>query len=95
MSKLATLILALALLGAATAATAETMSCFVDTAANDHFTPRECFGWWVPGRHFATAVFRVDNLLPNAEVLWSNSQCDSSSATCAVDYDRLCGARRR
>jgi len=83
MSKLVTLVLALALLGASTAATAATMSCFVDTPANDPFTPNRCFGV-VPGRQFTTAVFRVDNLLPNAEVLWSDSRCDSSSATCAV-----------
>ena len=63
MSKLVTLVLALALLGAATAATAQTMSCFVDTRANDPFTPTRCFGV-VFGARFTMAVFRVDSPLP-------------------------------
>jgi len=59
MRKLVTLVLALALWGASTAATAATMSCFVDTPALDPFTPKVCFGE-VPGAKYTTAVFRVD-----------------------------------
>jgi hypothetical protein len=84
MSKLVTLALALALLGASTAATAATMSCFVDTPADDRFTPNRCFGV-VPGAKYTTAVFRVDAPLPeNFEVVWSDSRCNPDHSVCSV-----------
>jgi hypothetical protein len=84
MRKLVILVLALALLGASTAATAATMSCFVDTRANDPFTPNRCFGV-VPGAKYTTAVFRVDSPLPeNFQVLWSDSRCNPDDSVCTV-----------
>jgi hypothetical protein len=91
MGKLATLIIALALLGVATAATAQTeqtaltgntMSCFVDTPANDEFTPTVCSA--VVNRQSTKAVFRVDNFTPGANVQWSDSRCVSGRETCTV-----------
>jgi hypothetical protein len=84
MRKLVTLVLALALWGASTAATAATMSCFVDTPALDPFTPKVCFGE-VPGAKYTTAVFRVDPPLPeHFEVLWSDSRCNPDHSVCTV-----------
>jgi hypothetical protein len=88
MRKLVTLGLALALLGASTAAAAATMSCFVDTPANDRFTPNRCFGV-VPGAKYTTAVFRVDPPLPeNFQVLWDgdrpDSPCNPDHSVCSV-----------
>jgi hypothetical protein len=84
MKELVKPLLICALLGSPMAATAETMSCFVDTPALDRFTPHRCFAV-VFGARFATALFRVDRPLPNNyEVLWSDTRCDSTKSTCAV-----------
>lgn len=84
MKELVKPLLVCALLGSPMAATAETMSCFVDTPRLDRFTTPRCFSV-IFGAQSATAVFRVDPPLPNNfKVLWDDTRCNSTQSTCAV-----------
>lgn len=56
------------------------MKCFVDTPALDIFTFDSCFS--VGAARTTTAVFRIDNMPANFTIIWSDSRCNSSSATC-------------
>jgi hypothetical protein len=89
MSKLATLVLALALLGAATAATADTMSCSVAGTNPPVYTPDVCDAF-KPGISYAWAKFRVDPAPPLtieqiALVQWTSApHCNYTSYICSV-----------
>jgi hypothetical protein len=83
MRTLMTLVLAV-VLGAATTATAATMSCLVDTPALDRYTPENCTAV-IPGAQFATASFRIDPPLPqHFQVFWSDARCNPQKVVCNV-----------
>ena len=58
------------------------MKCYVDTPAFDVFTYNFCFS--VGNARTTTAVFRVDNVTPGAQILWSDSNCTNNQSTCFV-----------
>lgn len=64
-------------------ASANTMSCYVDTPAYDHFSVSFCAAVIFNGPTTTPAVFRIDNPPSNLQsVVWSDSACASTSTTC-------------
>jgi hypothetical protein len=104
MRKLITLVLALVLLGAATAAmadpaatvaAADTMSCFVGSnVPNPPYTPNYCELRLRNGARYSTAKFRVDFSPPvpppgGFRVWWSHPSCDINLSTCSLPIGRM------
>ncbi|EKE77524.1 hypothetical protein [Gallaecimonas xiamenensis] len=59
------------------------MSCYLDTAAYDEFTPNYCTEiLWNKGS--ATAVFRIDNVPERFYIDWHNPKCESNATTCSA-----------
>jgi len=67
----------------ASAAMADTMSCYVDTQAYDEFTVNACDAV-IYGANETTAVFRVDDAPSGSQIIWSNSSCSQTSSVCGI-----------
>jgi len=65
----------------ASAAMADTMSCYVDTTAYDEYRTNSCFAM-VWNANTATAVFKVDDAPSGSKILLSNTNCSQTSSVC-------------